>query len=89
MFSRVQNWNIGRKWVYEKTKKVMKEGKFPCAIYRKTVGSNYILYQLCMFQEYNKFSSIDRLQQDDEFKCQTWASQKQTQQKSVQAQNCQ
>ena len=60
----------------ENAGKFMVEGKFPCAVYRKNVSRNSILYQFYKCQVYKRCSGIrGKLKEDSKFKYQTCANQ--------------
>ena len=55
--------------------KVTIEGKFLCAVCRKSVGSNLILGQFCRCWVYKKCSGSKGKLEDSKFKCQRCANQ--------------
>ena len=55
----------------ENAEKVTEEGKFPCVVCRKDVGSNSILCQFCRCWLGNKCSDIrGKLKENSKRKCQ-------------------
>ena len=59
----------------ENTGKVTIEGKFPCAVCRKGVGSNSIPCQFCRNWVQKRCSDRDKLKEDNKCKCKTCANQ--------------
>ena len=56
--------------------KVAMEGKSPCATYRKSVSSKFILYPFCRCWVHKTCSGIrGKLKKNSEFKCETCSNQ--------------
>ena len=60
----------------ENAGKVTTQGKFPCAVCRKGLGSNSILSTFCRCWLHKRCSGIrDKLKEDSKYKCQAYANQ--------------